>query len=132
MGAVVETVPETLRPEADAALRWLNAERGTSYQISGVVDPDDTIAAREAGLAYELGLVLCQGELCLREQIAVQSSGAGFELSLVEAPPANGRLDGKLDPPAELDPAPGLRKGWLDDRLAAHRFSVLVFYRGFW
>ena len=130
--AVVETVPEALKDEAEAALAWLNAERGAAPKITGVVDPEDTIAAREQGDAYELGLVLCQDDLCLREQIAVRRSEAGFDLSLVVAPPLRGRNDGKLDPPPELDPAPGAHKGWLDERLAAHRFSVIVFYRGFW
>ncbi len=92
--AVVEGVPEALKAEAEAALAWLNAERGAALKITGVVDPDDTIAAREQGDAYELGLVLCQDELCLREQIAVRRSQAGFDLSLVAAAPVNGRREG--------------------------------------
>ena len=138
MEIVVETIPQQLKPEANAALAWLNAARGTSYKISGVVDPDETIAARDRDDGYELGLVLCQDDLCLREQIAIHRTGrtgptdSGFDLSLVKAPASNGRRDGKLDPPAELDPAPGARDGWLDDRLSEHRFTVVLFYRGFW
>jgi hypothetical protein len=130
--AVVETIPDALKAETEASLAWLNAERGAALKITGVVDPDHTIAARERGDTYELGLVLCQDELCIREQIAVRRLADGFDLALVEAPPVGGRSDGKLDPPPELDPAPGTRKGWLDERLAEHRFSVILFYRGFW
>ena len=133
MANVVETVPEELRPEVDAALAWLNAERGADYRVSGVVDPETTIAARAAGSDdYELGLVLCQEELCLREQLGVRPVADGFELSLVEAPPIAGRADRGWDPPAELDPAPGARSGWFEQKLAQHEFIVVLFYRGFW
>ena len=35
-------------------------------------------------------------------------------------------------PQAELDPPPGPRLRWLDEKLAQHAFVVLLFYRGFW
>ena len=34
--------------------------------------------------------------------------------------------------PFELDPPPGPRLRWLDEKLAQHAFVVLLFYRGFW
>ena len=35
-------------------------------------------------------------------------------------------------PQAELDPPPGPRLRWLDEKLSQHAFVVLLFYRGFW
>jgi hypothetical protein len=68
----------------------------------------------------------------MRERIAVCRSGDGFEFSLVDSPPTAGRSDGKLDPPAELDPAPGALAGWIDEQLKRHEFIVLLYYRGLW
>ena len=34
--------------------------------------------------------------------------------------------------PAEFDPPPGARHGWLEGVLGQHAFVVLIFYRGFW
>ncbi len=68
----------------------------------------------------------------MRERIAVRPVGEGFEFSLVESPPTAGRADGKLDPPAGLDPAPGALMGWIDEQLKRHEFIVLLYYRGLW
>ena len=35
-------------------------------------------------------------------------------------------------PQAELDPPPGPRLRWLDEKLSQYAFVVLLFYRGFW
>ena len=120
--SIVEQVPEALRPEVDAAAAWLSARQGRRFAVSGVVDPE--LAERAGGEAHELTLILCDGELCVRERIHVRPVAGGFELTS----PASARED----PPAELDPLPGVRRGWLDAALAQHAFVVLVFYRGFW
>lgn len=52
------------------------------------------------------------------------SGPGGFEIRRADA--------AREDPPAELDPRPGARAGWLEGVLAQHAFVVLVFYRGFW
>ncbi len=119
---IIEQVPETLRPEVDAALVWVNAEQGRSFKLSGVVDPEG--AERAGGAAHALTLILCEGDLCVREQLQVRMGGAGFEFGRADA--------AREDPPAALDPLPGVRAGWLDGALAKHAFLVLVFYRGFW
>ncbi len=129
MPTVVEEIPEAIRPEVDAALAWLNRERGSSFRVTGIVDLDELLARREGAANEEpldLGLVLCEGDLCLREQLRVRASGAGFEVSLADDA---ARRD---DPPPLLDPAPGARKGWITEQLAQHAFVVLIFYRGFW
>lgn len=119
---VVETIPEALAPEVEAARAWLSAKRGQHFEVSGIIDPD--AAARAAGQPHELGLILCDGDLCVREQVRIQPAGAGFEIE--------GTDETNEDPPAEMDPLPGVRQGWLDGALARHAFVVLVFYRGFW
>ena len=133
MPQVVEEIPEALRPEVTAALAWLNAPGGPEYSLTALVDPEATISARtNDATPYELGLVLCREDLCVRERIAVRRAPSGFQFSLITSPPARGRVDGKLDPPAFVDPSPGARVGWLDEQLERYAFIVLVFYRGFW
>ena len=123
MPNVVEEIPEALKPEVDAALAWLNGERGAQFEVTGIVDPERTLAQPEDGVR-DLSLVLCQGDLCVREQLHVQRGRDG-----IECRPANVASG---DPPAQLDPREGARSGWIDEQLAKHAFVVLVFYRGFW
>ncbi|MGH9888320.1 MAG: hypothetical protein ACREBE_22490 [bacterium] len=119
---VVEAIPDVLQREVDAALAWINAEQRHSFKVTAVVDPE--IAERSNGAAHALTLILCEGDLCLREQVRVRAAGDGFEIA--SANPA------REDPPATLDPLPGVRATWLAGELAVHAFVVLVFYRGFW
>ena len=53
-----------------------------------------------------------------------EAAAGGFEITSADA--------ARKDPPAELDPLPGVRSHWLEGALAQHAFVVLVFYRGFW
>ena len=119
---IVEEIPDSLRPEVDAAVAWLNAEEGTHFTVTGLVDPAP--ALRAAGAAHDLGLILCEGDRCVREQLRVRPQGGGFAISRA--------VEERVDPPPEIDPPPGARLGWLETRLAQHAFVVLVFYRGFW
>ena len=123
MRTVVQDIPATLQPAVDAAQDWIRRERGPAFQITGLVDSD---AAAEPGLngAVELGLVLCDGDVCLREQVRVQPEGTGFRVAAIEA--------GDSAIPPHLDPPAGIRQEWLDRQLANHAFVVLLFYRGFW
>ena len=133
MPDIVEEIPQALHPEVTAALDWLNARGGPARSFTAIVDPDATLASRERGTSpYELGLVVCQESSCTREQIAVRRAGEGFDLALVESPPTAGRTDGRLDPPAELDPPAGALTGWIDEQLERHEFIVLLYYRGLW
>ena len=119
---VVEEISGELQPEVDAALAWINAEQGRSFRLSGVVDPE--IAERAGGVPHALSLILCDGDLCVREDVRVAAAAGGFEIRALDL--------AREDPPAELDPLPGVRTGWLEAELAKHAFVVLVFYRGFW
>ena len=125
---VVEEIPEPLRPQVDAALAWLNRERGSAFRVTGIVDPDRALAQRALeGEAVELGLVLCQDDLCLREQLTVRWVAQGFEVAY-----ASHASTQKPEVPAELDPPAGVRAGWLTEQLAKNGFVLLIFYRGFW
>ena len=118
-----EIVPASLRPQAEAAVSWINETQGRTYELTGLVDYEAALRA-EAGEAYELGLVLCDGEICAREQVRVAPSGDGFQFSFADAE--------EREIPPLLDPPEGVRSGWLDAELARHKFLVLLFYRGLW
>ena len=125
MPNVVEEIPALIRPDVDAALAWINAQRGRDFHVTGIVEPEEAVSQRRASVgAVDLKLVLCEGDLCVREDVRVLPGGAGFE--------AVADAEGLPDPPAELDPLPGVRSGWLDEKLGRHAFVVLLFYRGFW
>ncbi len=114
--------PAVLAP-AEAAVTWLNKDRGTNFRLTGLVDDDATAPAR-IGDASELGLVLCDADICAREQVRVVKTEAGFDVSSVG-------IDDDLIP-ALLDPPVGVRSRWLDDQLAKFDCVLLLFYRGRW
>lgn len=126
MPEVVEEIPAELRPEVEAALAFINAERGSHFRVTGIVDPGDALERRGAAGGFDLGLVLCQGDLCVKEQVRVVRDGGAIRCAL---PAAAVSTD---DPPAHLDPPVGTRVGWLGAQLEKYAFVVLVFYRGFW
>ncbi len=116
-----EDIPTQLVPVAQAALSWVNDVRATSYSLTGLVDVDE---AENADEPFELGLVLCDGELCRREQVRVAPEGEAYHFDFVaEAAP---------DVPPLLDPPEGVRKEWLDRQLQNHEFVLLLYYRGLW
>ncbi|MYF12982.1 MAG: hypothetical protein F4229_18750 [Gammaproteobacteria bacterium] len=123
MAKVAHEVPIELQPAADAALAWINRERGTNFRITGLVDAEEAVR-RATEQPMELGLVLCDGELCQREQVRIEPTGHGFSISAVEA--------GEDSIPPLLDPPIGVRASWLDDQLDKHDFILLLFYRGLW
>ena len=116
-----EDIPERLLPAAEAALSWVNDVRGTSYELTGLVDVDE---AGNADEPFDVGLVLCDGEICMREQVRVLPEGGAYRFDFVaEATP---------DIPPLLDPPEGIRSAWLDAQLQNHEFVVLLYYRGLW
>ena len=123
MVTVADDIPAKLMPAATAALAWVNEERGADFKLTGVVDADAALAA-PADAAVEFGLVLCEEEVCLREQVRVERRDGGFEVSAVEAAPS-------LIPPL-LDPPAGVRRDWLERQLGKHEFALLLVYRGLW
>lgn len=126
MATVQETIPEGLQPHAEAALAWFNRREGVAFEVTGILDPQPAL---EASGARELRLILCGGDRCEQRSFRVTANGDDYEVALLDAdPPA--ATDGQT--PAELDPPPGARRGWLDRALAQHAFVVLVFYRGYW
>jgi hypothetical protein len=123
MPHVVEDVPPQLQPAAEAALAWINQERGAQFKLTGLVDPEQALATN-AGQPMELELVLCERDVCVREQVRIQAQGESFQISTIKA-------EDTLIPP-HLDPPVGIRQSWLDEQLGRHAFIVLLFYRGLW
>ncbi len=104
-------------------MAWINQERAANFRLTGLVDAEAAISGGiEAPM--ELGLVLCDGELCQRQQVRIEPTGHGFSISAVETEEA--------PIPPLLDPPPGVRASWLDDQLEKHDFIALLFYRGLW
>ena len=116
-------VPDALRAPVAAAVAWVNATREEAFELTGLVDAERALDA-EAGQPFELGLVLCNGELCAREQVRIEPNDDGYRFSFAA-------LDTSEIPPL-LDPPVGVRQGWLAGALAKHEFVLLLFYRGLW
>ncbi len=126
MTTVRETIPEGLRPDVEATLAWFNRREDVAFEVTGILDPE---AALETAGTRELRLVLCGGDRCEQRSFRVTANGEDYDVALLDddQPAA---ADGQG--PAELDPPPGVRRGWLDHTLTQHAFVVLVFYRGYW
>lgn len=116
-------VPHALRAPAAAALAWINQTRNQQFELTGVVDTEAAMTVAD-GASFELGLILCDGEVCAREQICISPTSDGYAFNVVEAP--------EREIPSLLDPPEGVRQRWLDSVLAKHEFVVLLFYRGLW
>ena len=119
-------VPAELRAQVDGALVWLNEldpERTRPLELTGLVDFESALNAKPEE-PHEFGLVLCDGEICAREQVRVVPTADGFSFSLVEQQVS--------EIPPLLDPPEGVRSQWLDQVLASHEFVVFLFYRGLW
>ncbi len=125
MTTVQETIPEGLRPDVEATLAWFNRREDVAFEVTGILDPE---SALEASGPRELRLVLCGGDRCEQRSFRVTANGDDYDVALVDDDQAvaNGQT------PAELDPPPGARRGWVDRTLTQHALVVLVFYRGYW
>ncbi len=118
-----DSIPAELQPPAEAAVSWINETQRQTFELTGLVDYEQALSA-DADEGYEFGLVVCDGEVCAREQVRVQRADDGYRFSLVEA--------GDLDIPQLLDPPEGVRRQWLEGELAKYEFVLLLFYRGLW
>ncbi len=126
MAVVSETIPSPLEAEVDAALAWYNASQPEHFEVTGIVDADESMQSAEP---RELRLVLCGGDLCQRQDFLVSSTASGFEVTLADAETAENNQE---QVQSELDPPPGARRSWLDSVLPRHEFTLILFYRGFW
>ena len=123
---VQEDIPESLRPEVEAALGWFNQQQGTSFEVTGIVNPEDSVSSSGS---RSLRLILCHGDRCEPRSFEVTEQGDGYEVALLDS---EASMISGSSPPPELDPPPGPRRGWLDRELPKQAFTVLLFYRGFW
>ncbi|MEM1247968.1 MAG: hypothetical protein AAGA81_01830 [Acidobacteriota bacterium] len=126
MPQVSETIPEALQPRVDAALAWFNASddaAGDEFKVTGILDADATL-----GGADELRLILCGGDRCEQRSFRMSGEEDAWQIDFADAPATSQ----PTKPQAELDPPPGPRLSWLDEKLSQHAFVVVLFYRGFW
>ena len=117
------SVPPPLRTAVGGALQWMNESRSTPFAVTGLVGEGKALEA-SAGESFELGLVLCDGDICTREQVRFKPVQGRYEFSFAET--------AKLEVPPLLNPPPGMRTTWLDEQLQKHEFLLLLFYRGRW
>ena len=126
MPQVSETIPDALKPRVDAALAWFNASADAAedeFKVTGILDADEALSGSD-----ELRLILCGGDRCEQRSFRVSGTVDAWEVDLADsALAAQG-----AKPQAELDPPPGPRLRWLDEKRSQHAFVVLLFYRGFW
>ena len=126
MPQVSETIPDALKPRVDAALAWFNASADAAedeFKVTGILDADEALSG-----SNELRLILCGGDRCEQRSFRVGGTVDAWEVEFADsAQAAHG-----AKPQAELDPPPGPRLRWLDEKLSQHAFVVLLFYRGFW
>ena len=126
MPLVSETIPDALQPQVEAALAWFNASAEAaedSFKVTGILDAEQALNG-----SGPLQLVLCGGDRCEQRSFRVGGTVGAWEVALADS----ARAAQGAKPQAELDPPPGPRLRWLDEKLAQHAFVVLLFYRGFW
>ncbi len=116
-----DEIPEPIATHASAALEWINEREGRHFELTGLADVDPRASTDDE---FELGLILCEGDYCAREQVRLQRRDDGYEFTLVSAPTA--------DIPPLLDPPVGVRRSWLEAQLEKFDFVLLLFYRGLW
>ena len=126
MPQVSETIPEALKPRVDAAVAWFNASPDAAdaeFKVTGILDAGEALDGSD-----ELRLILCGGDRCEQRSFRVSGSVDAWAVDFADSalPPQGAK------PQAELDPPPGPRLRWLDEKLSQHAFVVLLFYRGFW
>ncbi|MBT7876860.1 MAG: hypothetical protein HN738_02125, partial [Gammaproteobacteria bacterium] len=115
MMQVLEEIPSQLTPQINAAVDWINRQRPQTFEVTGLVDYEQAVAAKH-GESIQLGLVLCDGEICTREQLLIEPTKDGFQCSFVEM--AEQEIPPLLDPPA------GIRRTWLNSALERHEFVL--------
>ena len=116
-----EDIPAHLRGPVEAAVDWINSSFAANFEVTGLADkkvPNDV--TRD----FELGIVLCDGEICERKQVAFEPTEGGYNFAMNESVEA--------EIPPLLDPPAGNRVGWLDDQLEKFDFVLLLYYRGLW
>jgi len=126
MPQVSETIPEELQPRVDAALAWFNASEESAeddFRVTGILDSHEALGGSD-----ELHLILCGGGRCEQRSFRVRGTADAWQVDFADTALATQ----DAQPQAELDPPPGPRSTWLDEKLSQHAFVVLLFYRGFW
>lgn len=114
-------ISELLKPSALAGVDWINKQSNTNYELTGLVGTEEL---KNIEAPFQLGLVLCDGEICAREQVLCTPTKGGYKFEHVEmAAP---------DIPPLLDPPVGIRSNWIDEQLKKYEFIVLLYYRGLW
>ena len=129
MPQVSETIPDPLKPRVDAALAWFNASADADqaeFKVTGILDADEALEGSD-----ELRLILCGGDRCEQRSFRVRRAVDAVDAWEVDFADSALAAQG-AKPQAELDPPPGPRLRWLDEKLSQHAFVVLLFYRGFW
>lgn len=126
MQQVSETIPEELVPRVEAAVAWFNSSpesAGETFRATGILDADDALQGSD-----KLQLILCGGNRCEQHSFLVKNLAEKWSIDFF----GNDTSQRGEQAQADLDPPPGARLNWLNNKLAQHEFVLLLFYRGFW
>ena len=93
------------------------------FKVTGILDAEEALSG-----SGDIRLILCGGDRCEQRSFRVRGTVDAWEVEFADSAQA---VHG-AKPQAELDPPPGPRLRWLDEKLSRHAFVVLLFYRGFW
>ncbi|MFK7977890.1 MAG: hypothetical protein AB8C02_17295 [Halioglobus sp.] len=127
MAVVNEVVPSELQTDVDAALAWFNATQQDAFEVTGIVDAEQSLASE---YPRDLRLVLCGGDSCQKHNFQVSTGSEGLSVAFAADPFAP--MDSGAVLQSELDPPPGALRNWLESVIPQHSFTLLLFYRGFW
>ena len=116
-----EDIPDHLKDPVDSAVDWINATFAANFEVTGLADAK---LPTDISRHFELGIVLCDGEICDRKQVAFEPTAGGFKFAMSDSALA--------EIPPLLDPPSGTRVGWLDEQLEKFEFVLLLYYRGLW
>jgi len=119
----LENLPFELQAPVAEGLSWINQQDDHSFAVTGVIGTEVALA-RPAGESFELGLVLCDGDICMRHDLIFMPGADGYTFAFADVE--------ERDIPPLLDPPQGVRSGWLDSVLQKHEFVLLLIYRGLW
>ena len=116
-----EDIPDHLRGPVDAAVDWINSSFAANFEVTGLADKK---VPHDLTRDFELGIVLCDGEICERKQVAFEPTEGGYNFAMNDSAEA--------EIPPLLDPPSGNRVGWLGEQLEKFDFVLLLYYRGLW
>lgn len=84
-----EDIPSRLQNPVNAATAWINSVFEANFEVTGLADAE---VPNDISRHFELGIILCDGEICERKQIAFEPTASGFTFALSDSAQAEKRV----------------------------------------